>query len=139
MAFSTVTWATGDIITEAKLDAMAANTAYLHDATQVVLLHAAQLKNARWPVAVILDETVIIPVVDVTPYPYSPRQFNNIAIDGLLEGIHTLAFWSEAGARTYKTHFFKTEEMKFMTLWIVFTPAVIISVLGHATEQAGWV
>lgn len=143
MPYTNVAWADDDDITEEKLDQMDANGALCYDALAVLPLHVGHLANHRWPIDIYLDETVIASAVAGPVFPWYPKQINNIRIDGLNEGFHTLRFYNSVTPRDYKVRFFKTADMSFLTLWLIYYAnnlhAATITVLGHATEQIGWV
>lgn len=143
MSYTNVTWVDDEDITEGKLDQMSGNGAYCHNAVQVLPLHNAHLRDMRWPVDIILDETTIASGVVGPVFPFYPQQFNNIRIDGLNEGFHSLALVNASTPRTYKIRFFKTAEMSFLTLWLIYynndLHAVTINILGHTVEQGEWI
>lgn len=141
----------GQDLDETLLDQFAENSRYVHAAVRVLQLHNGHIGDMRWPADIKIDDTVHFPAArgpawdyPGTPPPLSyvfpPAVYPNIRVDGLADGIHTLALVN--AGRTYRVRWIKTAEISFLTLWLNFQNgdlhAVTINLLGHAEEQATW-
>lgn len=140
MAYEPVDPQVGDDLTEEYLDRLARNGAFVHEAVQVLPLHAGHIANMSWPVDILVDETTLFTAVPAPSYPFYPRIYRNIRVDGLREGIHRFSLVGPQMA--YRFRWFKTQDINFMTLWLVHysgnIAAVTVNLLGHAQEEANW-
>lgn len=132
----------GQDLDETLLDQFAANSRYVHDAVEVMQLHSGHIADMRWPVDILVDETVRVSAVPRPAFPFTPAVYPNLRVDGLVDGFHTVSLVNATTPRTYKFRWFKTPQISFLTLWLIFyngnANATTVNMLGHALEQANW-
>lgn len=151
MSYVQLTPYDGQDLDETLLDQFAENSRFVHAAVRVVQLHNGHVADMRWPADIKIDDTVHFPAArgpawdfpGTQPpawYVFPPAVYPNIRVDGLPDGIHTMALVN--AGRTYRFRWMKTAEISFLTLWLLFQNgdlhAVTINLLGHAEEQATW-
>ncbi len=126
MAFTSIDWQDGEVITEQKLNAMHGNAVHLYDEAGTRLLVAGHVNMGNDVVAI--NETVIMPDTDAQPF------LGDYSISGLEDGkVHTIQFGFTSIFR-----FLKTPDINYITVWIV-ADAVRhnATVIGHR-DPKGW-